>query len=295
MIVFSKEYTAETPGHVFRSDKFAAALKLLLAEGAVSRGDIMKPSPASRADLLLAHSPGWTDKLLKFRFTAADSEKLEMGISRTVVRAHLANAGGTLLAAREALMSGIGVNCGGGGHHAFRSHGAGFCLVNDIAIAVKKLLKEKKIRRAMVIDLDAHQGDGTAAILRGDRRAFTFSMHGQDIYPERKERSSLDIGLKTGTDEKTYLAILRHELPRALDKFRPDFVVYVAGADVYRGDLLGGFKVTMGGIKKRDAFVFSECRRRGIPIALTLSGGYAKRFADTVRIHANTIKEALKS
>ncbi len=294
-IVFSKEYTARTPGHVFRADKFEAALKLLLREGAVRKKDIAEPPAPSRADLLLAHGPAWVRKCLASGFTEADSEKAEMNITRAVVRAHLANTGGTMLAAELALKDGIGINCGGGGHHAFRDHGEGFCLVNDMAVAVKKLLKEKKIKRAMVIDLDAHQGNGTAAIFRGDRRVFTFSMHGAEIYPERKEKSSLDIELKSGTGDAAYLAALRGELPRVLDRFRPDLAVYVAGADVYGKDLLGGFGLTMGGIKKRDAFVFAECRRRGIPVALVLSGGYSKKFADTVRIHANTMKEALKS
>lgn len=294
-IVFSKKYTARTPGHVFRADKFEAALKLLLREGAVRKKDVAEPAMPSRADLLLAHGPAWTRKCLGSRFTAADSEKAEMKITRAVVRGHLANTGGTVLAAELALAGGVGINCGGGGHHAFRDHGEGFCLINDIAVAILKLLKRGRIRRAAVIDLDAHQGNGTASIFRRDRRVFTFSMHGADIYPERKEKSSLDIELKAGTGDAVYLAALRSALPRVLDGCGPDLAIYVAGADVYRRDRLGGFGLTMGGIRKRDAFVFSECRRRGVPVALVLAGGYAKKFTDTVRIHANTMKEALKS
>lgn len=293
-IVFSKYYTARTPGHVFRADKFEAALNLLLKEGAVSEKDLVVPAAPSKADLLLAHSPGWVRKCLEFKFKPGDSAAAEIKITRAVVRAHLMNVGGTIAAARLALEDGIGINCGGGSHHAFRDHGEGFCLLNDIAVAIKKLLKERRIKRAMVIDLDAHQGNGTAAIFRGDRRVFTFSMHGAGIYPEKKEKSSLDIGLRPGIGDAAYLSVLGRELPKAMKKFRPDFAVYVAGADVYRGDLLGGLKLTMGGIGKRDAFVFRECRRRGVPVALVLSGGYAKKFPDTVRIHANTIKEALR-
>lgn len=293
-IVFSKSYTARTPGHVFRADKFEAALKLLLKEGTVSKKDLLVPAAPSKADLLLAHSPGWVRKCLEFKFKPEDSAAAEIEITRAVVRAHLMNVGGTLAAARLALEEGIGINCGGGSHHAFRDHGEGFCLLNDIAVAIKKLFKERRIKRAMVIDLDAHQGNGTAAIFRGDRRVFTFSMHGAGIYPEKKEKSSLDIGLRPGTGDAAYLSVLGRELPKAMKKFRPDFAVYVAGADVYRGDLLGGFDLTPGGIAKRDAFVFMECRRRGVPVALVLSGGYAKKFPDTIRIHANTIKEALR-
>ncbi len=292
-IIFSKLYTARTPGHVFRADKFEAVLKLLLKEGAVAREDVLSPGLASKAELQLVHSPGWVRKNLEFRFTPADSAEAQLEITRTVARAHRANVGGTLLAAELALEDELGINCGGGSHHAFRDRGEGFCLLNDIAVAIKKLLKERRIKRALVIDLDAHQGNGTAAIFRSDRRVFTFSMHGTEIYPEKKEKSSLDIGLAPGTGDRTFLPLLRQELPRVMDKFRPDFAVYVAGADVYRGDLLGGLRLTLGGIKKRDAFVLSECRRRGVPVALTLSGGYARKFTDTVRIHAGTIKAAL--
>lgn len=289
-IIFSKSYTARTPGHVFRADKFEAALKLLLKEGAVSKKDIVCPAPPSKADLLLAHSPGWVRKCLEFKFKPEDSVRAEIGITRAVSRAHLMNVGGTMLAARLALKDGIGINCGGGSHHAFKGHGEGFCLLNDIAIAIKLLFKERLIKRAMVIDLDAHQGNGTASIFRGDKRVFTFSMHGAETYPAKKEKSSLDMELKPGTGDAAYLEALKRELPKVMDRFRPDFAVYVAGADVYKRDLLGGLGLTMAGIKKRDAFVFRECRGRGLPVALVLSGGYAKDFSDTVRIHANTIK-----
>ena len=294
-IVFSKRYTARTPGHIFRADKFEAALKLLLKEGEVSKKDVLSPAAPSKSDLLLAHSPDWVKKNLEYKFTPGDSVRAELKITRAVARAHLMSVGGTMLAARLALENGIGINCGGGSHHAFKDHGEGFCLLNDIAVAVKKLLKERRIKRALVIDLDAHQGNGTAAIFRGDRRVFTFSMHGAAIYPEKKENSSLDIELRPGAGDAVYLAALKRELPKVMKKFRPDLAVYVAGADVYRRDLLGGLGLTMGGIGKRDAFVFGECRARGVPVALVLSGGYAKKFADTVRIHANTVKAAMKA
>lgn len=292
-IVFSKAYTAITPGHVFRADKFEAALKLLLKEGVITENDIAEPAKPSRADLLLAHTPAWVEKNLGFKFTAGDSARAELGITRSVARAHLMNVGGTIMAARLAMENGTGINCGGGSHHAFRGHGEGFCLLNDIAIAIKKMIREGRIKRALVIDLDAHQGNGTAAIFRGDKRVFTFSMHGAAAYPRKKEKSSLDIELRPGTGDAAYLAALL-ELPGAIDRFKPDLAVYVAGADVYKRDLLGGLGLTMAGIKKRDAFVFNACRRRGLPVALVLSGGYAEKFTDTVRIHASTIKTALR-
>jgi acetoin utilization deacetylase AcuC-like enzyme len=294
-IYFSKYYSASAPGHVFRADKFEAALRLLLKEGAVLKKNIIAPAAPAKADLLLAHGPAWVRKNLEFKFKPEDSARAELEITRGVARAHLRNAGGTVEAALRALEDGVGVNCGGGSHHAFRDHGEGFCLLNDIAVAVKKLLVKKLARRVMVIDLDAHQGNGTAAIFRGDKRVFTFSMHGAENYPLKKEKSSADIELRPGTGDAPYLAILRRELPRAMRRFRPDFALYVAGADVYKDDLLGGLGLTMAGIRRRDAFVLKTCRLRGVPAAVVLSGGYAKKFSDTVRIHANTIKEALAS
>ncbi len=294
-IVFHKGYTARLPGHVFRPDKFEAALLLLLREGAVKRADVLEPEPPSRADLLLAHTAAWTDKNLGFRFTPADSRRAELEITPEVARAHLLNVGGTLLAARLALRQGVGVNCGGGSHHAYPGHGEGFCLLNDIAVALRRLLAEKRIKRAFIADLDAHQGNGTAAIFRKDPRVFTFSMHNGAAYPERKERGSLDIELAPGTGDAAYLAALGRELPLALERFRPDFLLYVAGADVYKGDLIGGLALTRAGIRRRDALVLAECRRRHLPAAVVLSGGYARRFSDTVRIHADTVKAALAS
>ncbi|OGS13287.1 MAG: hypothetical protein A2285_03070 [Elusimicrobia bacterium RIFOXYA12_FULL_57_11] len=204
------------------------------------------------------------------------------------------NVGGTIRATELALETGLGLNCGGGAHHAFGGHGEGFCLLNDIAVAVKKLLKRGRLERALVIDLDAHQGNGTAAIFRGDRRVFTFSMHQGDIYPEKKEQSSLDVELRAGTGDARYLALLKKHLPAVITRARPGLAVYVAGADVYRGDMLGGLGLTMAGIVKRDAFVFNECFRRGLPLAVVLSGGYAAKSGDTIRIHANTLRAALK-
>ncbi|HAH32953.1 MAG TPA: histone deacetylase [Elusimicrobia bacterium] len=291
-IVFSKKYTVRNRNHVFRSDKFEETLKTLLREKIISRKDIVEAPEPLREDLRLVHSAQWVDKNLSCRFIAKDCARAELEITSDVALAHLMNVGGTIKAAEIALSEGLGVNCGGGAHHAFAGHGEGFCLLNDIAVAIKKLLKAKKIRRAIVIDLDAHQGNGTASILKKDKRVFTFSMHNKKIYPEKKEKSSLDIELRPGTGDGIYLGLLKKNLPTALEAAEADLAVYVAGADVYSGDLLGGLKLTMGGIKKRDAFVFAECFRRKLPVVVVLSGGYAKKFKETVRIHANTITAA---
>ncbi|OGR86435.1 MAG: hypothetical protein A2021_07470, partial [Elusimicrobia bacterium GWF2_52_66] len=291
-IAFSKLYTVKNSGHVFRSEKFEEALKILIRGSVVSRRDVVEPARPSKKDLELAHTRPWVEKNLRFKFTRIDSTKAELEITPAVALAHLMNVGGTIKAAELALESGLGVNCGGGAHHAFSDHGEGFCLLNDIAVAVKKLLKAKKIRRAVIIDLDAHQGNGTASIFKKDRNVFTFSMHNGEIYPEEKEKSSLDIKLRPGTGDGGYLALLRRNLSAALNAARADLAVYVAGADVYRGDLLGGLNLTMSGIKKRDALVLAECFRRKLPVAVVLSGGYAKKIKDTSRIHANTIRTA---
>ena len=293
-IIFSKKYTVKGGPHIFRSDKFEAALKLLLKEKVISPADIAEPARPSKADLLPAHSPAWVKKILSGKLAPDDQAAAEMKATKAVIEAHLMNTGGTILAARLALETGLGINCGGGGHHAFRGRGAGFCLLNDIAVAVKWLQRRKKIKRALIIDLDVHQGDGTASIFAKDRPVFTFSVHQWDIYPAVKRRGSLDLELPAGTGDAAYIKSLKTNLPAVFKKSRPDIVIYNAGVDVYEHDLLGGLKLTMAGVRRRDELVFAECVRRKVPVVLVLSGGYAAKFSDTVRLHANTIKAALK-
>ncbi|MEI7480761.1 MAG: histone deacetylase [Elusimicrobiota bacterium] len=292
-IVFSSDYTVSNCRHIFRTDKFSAVLKLLLEEGLVTKKEIIEPKPPSRADLMLAHTPAWVDKNLRFKFTPLDSARAELDITRGVARAHLMNVGGTIAAARLALETGLGINCGGGSHHAFKGHGEGFCLLNDVAVAVKKLQAEKSIKRALIVDLDVHQGNGTASVFKKDKNIFTFSMHQRDIYPKVREKSSFDLELPAGTGDAEYLKILRNILPEIFNKARADVVVYNSGADIYEHDMLGGLKLTMAGVAARDKMVFSECFGRKTPVILVLSGGYARKFSDTVRLHANTIITAV--
>lgn len=293
-VVFSKKYTVPDQGHIFKAGKFEAALKLLLKEKAIKPSDIVEPRLPSRADLELAHSSSWVDKILSGTLTAAEAARAELTPSKEVMEAHLLSVGGTIKAASAALRSGLGVHCGGGAHHAFADHGEGFCLLNDIAVAVLKLRKEKKIERALIIDLDVHQGNGTASIFKNDKNTFTFSMHQRGIYPEAAETGSLDLELPAGAGDAEYLKILRGSLPGIFSSARPDIVVYNAGVDVYGRDLLGGLSLTMEGVAARDEAVFSECFARGVPVVLVLSGGYAEKFSDTARLHANTIKAALR-
>ncbi len=293
-IVFSEKYTLRSCGHVFRADKFEAALKILLKERIIKRAGIQEPRMPSKADLRLAHTAAWVKKIMSGGLTPSDMARSELNITTEMLEAHLMSAGGTILAARLALETGLGVNCGGGAHHAFSDHGEGFCLINDIAVAVNRMRAEKRIRRALIIDLDAHQGNGTAEIFRGDKDVFTFSIHQRGIYPERMERGSLDLELPAGAGNKAYLKLLKENLPRVLRRARPDLVIYNAGVDVYEKDLLGGLKLTMAGVRSRDEMVFRECFARKIPTVLVLSGGYAANFADTARLHANTIKAAFR-
>ena len=201
-------------------------------------------------------------------------------------------AGGTTLAARQALECGIGFNLGGGFHHAFADHGEGFCAINDMAVAVRRLQRDGLIGRAMVVDCDVHHGNGTAAIFAGDSSVFTLSIHQFNNYPSEKPPSSLDIHLADGVGDAEYLNRLEHAYRAALALFKPEFVMYVAGADPYREDQLGGLLLTFNGLKDRDRLVLGEALRRGIPAAVVLAGGYAESVEDTITIHANTAAAA---
>jgi acetoin utilization deacetylase AcuC-like enzyme len=203
-------------------------------------------------------------------------------------------AGGTLRAARAALRDGVAVHLGGGFHHAFPDHGEGFCLINDVAIAVRRLVRDGAIDRAVVVDLDVHHGNGTAAVFAGEPAAFTYSMHQQRNYPWAKPPSDLDLGLEDGMGDAEYLALLGRSLPDIVERHRPALAVYLAGADPYQQDQLGGLGLTMDGLRRRDALVLEACRARGVPVAVMLAGGYALRPSDTVAIHAATVREAVR-
>lgn len=289
---FSPKYTVEMGDHVFSTVKFGLTAEKLKKDGALAASDLVEPEPATRAELLLAHTTAWVDKALKGAFTQADVDLMELPYSPELVTAHRLAAGGTILACREALECGLGLHVGGGSHHAMPDHGEGFCMFNDIAIGLLKLLGEREIRRAAVIDLDVHQGNGTAAIFSKKPAVFTFSMHQENNFPPIKPPSSLDVNLADGTGDEEYLATLLQSLPRVLDS-KPELVVYQAGADVYAQDMLGGLRLTKPGIRLRDQAVFKACFDNDIPVAVTLGGGYAARLEDTVLIHAGTCEEAL--
>lgn len=301
-LIYHEGYDPNLGAHVFPSQKYRLIQERLLSEGFAGPADFLRPEPASDDDLLLVHDRGWITRLKLGTLDYLELMKLEVPYSRQMVEAFRLAAGGTILAARLALSSGagsggfgIGFNLGGGFHHAFAGHGEGFCAINDIAVAIRKLQQARLIERAMVIDCDAHHGNGTAAIFAGDPTVFTLSIHQLHNYPDIKPPSSLDIDLEDGVEDGEYVRRLGEGLYQALGRFQPQFVVYVAGADPYREDQLGGLSLTMEGLKSRDRLVFGLARARRLPVAVTFAGGYAARIEDTVTIHCNTVKAAAES
>ncbi len=286
--VYHDLYDLQFGDHVFPTVKYKLVRQLLIDKGILNPDEVFTPEPASDEDVALVHTEEWIRKLKFGTITYADIMRLEIPYSQQVVRAFWLAAGGTILAARLALERGIGFNIGGGFHHAFPNHGEGFCAIHDVAIAVRRLQKDGLVRRAMVIDTDVHHGNGTAAIFAGDASVFTLSIHQRDNYPEIKPPSSLDIHVEDNVGDSEYLRRLSEACNIAIPGFRPDIVFYVAGADPYCQDQLGGLNLTFDGLRERDRMVFERAARERIPVVVTLAGGYAIELHDTVRIHAAT-------
>jgi acetoin utilization deacetylase AcuC-like enzyme len=250
--------------------------------------DTMAPEPASDQDILLVHTQAWMSGMRDCTLEPREIVRLEIPWTQQTARAFWLAAGGTILAARQALEHGGAYNIGGGFHHAFAGHGEGFCAVHDVAVAIRKLQREERIRKAIVVDVDVHHGNGTASIFASDESVYTLSIHQYDNYPFVKPPSDCDLHLTDGVEDNEYLSVLGPALRKALDEFQPDMLFYIAGADPYMHDQLGGLRLTIEGLRKRDELVLGESVRRGIPFVVTLAGGYALDVNDTVRIHANT-------
>jgi len=291
-LVYHERYDLNLGEHVFPSQKFRLIYEMLLREGLAKEEDFLKPDPASDEDILRVHTKEWVRKLKTGKLTASDVMRLEVPYSQELVEAVWLAAGGTTLAARSALRDGFAANLGGGFHHAYPDHGEGFCAIHDVAVAIRKLQAGGAVEKAMVVDTDVHHGNGTAAIFRGDPAVFTLSIHQLNNYPGHKPPSNIDLNMDDRVEDEEYLAALIPAVERAMDEFRPEILFYVGGADPFREDQLGGLSLTKAGLKKRDRSVFEQARRRGIPVATTLAGGYARRVEDTVRIHVNTILAA---
>lgn len=290
-IAYHPGYDLNLGAHVFPSRKYRLIHDQLLDEGFASPMDFVEPLPVPDEDVLRVHDAGWVHRLKTGMLSLTEVMRLEIPYSKQMVDGFWLATGGTELAARNALRDRIGINLGGGFHHAYAGHGEGFCAIHDVAIAIRALQHAGEIERAMIVDLDVHHGNGTASIFAGDKTVLTLSMHQFNNYPSDKPASTIDIHLRDGVEDEEYLDRLRGALAAAMG-FAPNLIVYVAGADPYREDQLGGLAVTMDGLKQRDRCVFETALAGNVSIAVTLAGGYARNTSDTVAIHCNTVKAA---
>jgi acetoin utilization deacetylase AcuC-like enzyme len=315
-LVYSDDYYLPIGSHVFPAEKYKRIHDRLLASGIAEPSDFVTPHPATDEDVLLVHTPQYVEKLKTGTLSAREQMELEVPFSPALVKAFWLAAGGSILAADSALSNRIAISIGGGFHHAFPDHGEGFCMIHDVAIAIRRMQRDGKIRCAMTVDCDVHQGNGTAAIFAGTQTArepmpsvpastltldktkldsahagdvFTISLHQENNYPALKPPSSIDIDLPDEIGDGDYLAWLDNALSSGLRQFDPELLCYIAGADPYREDQLGGLSLTIDGLKKRDELVFRVAKAREIPVMVTLAGGYARNVEDTVTIHCNTV------
>ena len=326
-LVYSDDYYLPIGSHVFPSEKYKCTHDRLLASGMAAPSDFVTPRPATDQDVLLVHTPQYVHKLKTGTLTALEELELEVPYSPELVRAFWLAAGGSMLAAHHALEDGVAISLGGGFHHAFPDHGEGFCMIHDVAIAIRCMQRDGKIRTAMTVDCDVHQGNGTAVIFAGPRvpsdplpptlasvldstdhiahpapherprsaharDVFTISLHQQNNYPVFKPPSSLDLNLPDGMGDAEYLACVGDALSLGLSTFKPELICYLAGADPYREDQLGGLSLTIEGLKERDALVFRIAKAERIPVMVTFAGGYALNVEDTITIHCNTVLAA---
>jgi acetoin utilization deacetylase AcuC-like enzyme len=288
-LVYHQRYDLNLGAHVFPSQKFRLIAEQLRQDGIASSEDFLRPAPASDEDILRVHTPDWVGKLKTGTLTRSEIMQLEVPYSGELVEAVWLAAGGTTLAAQSAMRDGFGCNLGGGFHHAYPSHGEGFCAIHDVAVAIRRLQFDGIIRKAIIVDTDVHHGNGTAAIFANDVSVFTLSIHQENNYPAHKPPSTLDLSMDDRADDHEYLGTLIPAVEQALGEFSPDMLFYVGGADPFCEDQLGGLMLTKEGLKQRDRRVFEAARNRGIPVVTTLAGGYARRVEDTVRIHVNTV------
>ena len=291
-VIYHPRYDLNLGPHIFPSQKFRLIYELLLRDKIAAPEDVEEPAPASDEDLLRVHTSEWVGKLKHGTLTASDVMKLEVPYSPELAEAVWLAAGGSILAGQLALRDGFACNLSGGFHHAHANHGEGFCAIHDVAVAIRSLQSQGKIKKAIVVDTDVHHGNGTAHIFRDDSSVFTLSIHQESNYPAYKPPSDLDLPLDDGVEDEEYLAALLPAVARVLNDFCPEIVFYVGGADPYVEDQLGGLNLSKSGLKARDKGVFFAARSRGIPVVTTLAGGYARSVEDTVRIHANTVVAA---
>lgn len=293
-LVYSDYYDLNLGNHVFPSSKYRLVKEKLLREGLARPEEFVEPLAAPEQDVALVHDREYIRKLQAGKLSLIEILRLEVPYSPELVRAVWLSAGGSILAGTFALEDSVAVNLGGGFHHAFADHGEGFCVLNDVAIAIRRLQKAGSIERAMTVDCDVHQGNGTAAIFARDDRVYTFSMHGERNYPWHKMTSSRDVGLPDKMQDDAYLALLAEHLPAVIEASRPDLAFYLAGVDPMSGDRFGRLSLSREGLHRRDRSVLEALRGAGIPLALLLSGGYAKTPQLTADLHAIAHREAAR-
>lgn len=292
-IAFAPIYRYDLPpGHRFPMEKYEILPEQLLYEGTVRPDNFFEPHPVEAPVILLTHEAEYWEKLKSQTLSAKEIRAIGFPMTPRLVDRGRYIAAGTIECALYARQYGVALNIAGGTHHSFSYKGEGFCVFNDIAIAANYLLNRGLAQKILVVDLDVHQGNGTAQIFSEEPRVFTFSMHGEKNYPVRKERSDLDIGLPDGTEDAPYLRILRHTLPQLIDVVQPDLVFYLSGVDVLATDKLGRLSLSMAGCKERDRIVLDTCKRNGIPVAISMGGGYSQRLAHVIEAHANTYRLA---
>jgi acetoin utilization deacetylase AcuC-like enzyme len=289
--IWSPAYEMDIGVHVYPTGKYRRIRDRLVADGTLGEAEFHAPEPVSRSELEEVHDPAWVDAVLDTGLSPEQERLLELPFSPALRDAFLLCCGGTVEAGRLALAHGVSIHLGGGFHHAFRGHGEGFCLLNDVAVAAGVLRAEGVVSRIAVVDLDVHHGNGTASIFQGDADVFTFSMHQAWNYPAWKPPGDLDVPLPDGTPDAAYLALLRTHLPSVL-AHEPDLIFYLAGVDPFEEDQLGGLALTSAGLRARDRLVLEAARGAGIPVAIVLAGGYARREEDTVELHCATVREA---
>ena len=294
-IAFDPIYVLPLPkNHRFPMDKYELLPKQLMHEGTCLPEEFFSPSSIDYESVIAIHQKIYVERLKKLKLDKAEMRKIGFPISKQLVEREFIIAGGTVSGALKAINQGIAFNIAGGTHHAFSSHGEAFCLLNDQAIAARYLLDKKLVKKVLIIDLDVHQGNGTAEIFQNDNRVFTFSIHGKKNYPFKKEKSDWDISLEDKTDDKVYLSILEEALPKLFNKVKPDFIFYLSGVDVLESDILGRLGMSIEGCKFRDQMVLEHCHRKNISVQCSMGGGYSKDIKIIIEAHANTYRIAHK-
>lgn len=292
-VYYSDQFIVPLPdGHRFPIRKYRMLREVLLERGVLKLAELVESVPVDRECLERVHTPAYLDALFEGRLTEAEIRRMGFPWTEGLLTRSRASVGGTLAAARHALGHGFAGNLAGGTHHAFADHGEGYCVFNDIAVAIRTLQAERRISRAVIIDLDVHQGNGTASIFADDDAVFTFSMHGEYNFPFRKQRSSRDVGLPDGVGDADYLAALEQHLPEVLEAAGADLVFYQGGVDALEEDTLGRLAMTHAGLRERDRLVFEAAWHRGLPVVTTLGGGYARPIEATVDAHVGTYEVA---